>query len=499
MPICPSCGAACAGDACASCGRPLAAPAIGEVVEDSTTGAAPGSSPWGAGRVHHARELPTVSRGWLTAGRVLLAPTLWVVLAAVVGAATQDSDASPLFQTDWSTEGFQTWLALVLTGFGAPVRFVLSSGAAGLDQQVVTSEAHLVMYLVTLGWLALLWCGLHLAARARRRAGAAEPTLRAAGAQALRTGALSGAAALLLGLLGHHDVDLGAEGKSPIHFEIGTSLLPLAVSAVLAAAALAGAVDGAAALRAEAAGRRWAGGLLLAWQHAFRVVGALLALLTVVALVVQLVSEEAFPDGDPMGLVTNSGLLVYGIGSGATSVGGKALHRSSMSLFDLGDHSAAWWLAVVPVLAAALALGWSAHRGRLTQLDRARLAGLYAVLTGALVLGTSMWVDAHTTVKGGVDRSTDQLGWSLPSVLIASAAWAVFGALVVPAVLDAVRRTPVPLAPPRPDAGLRAELPEQAAGEPHGLIELVVDEPAPVAVKAEGGDPHAAYRRPGQD
>ncbi|MFE2348735.1 hypothetical protein [Kitasatospora cineracea] len=515
MPICQSCGAASPDPAvtCANCGRPVAAPAIGDVVEDTGTAAA-GPSPWGAGRVHHPRELPVPSRGWLTAGRVLIAPTGLLVLAAVIGAGSDDGRAgSEIFATAWSAEGFQTWLALVLTAFGTPLRMVMS--APGTRADTISSDSHLIMYVVALGWLLALWGGQHLTARARLRNAAAEPTAAAAGLQALRTGALSAALALLLGLLAGHDADTGAK-SAELKVELGPALLPLALSAGLAAAVVVLAVDGAPALRAEAARRGWLGSLLLAWQHASRVVGGLLVLLTAVALVVQLSSDTVFPDSGSLGLVTNNGLLLHGVGSGATllSAGAFGLGHRSMSLFDLDGHGSGWWCAVLLPLAAALALGWSAHRGRLVLRDRAVLAGLYAVLTAALLLGTSIWATQSRSSAAGVGgfslRDRDALGWSLLSVLVACALWALLGALVVPAVLDAVRGTPVPPAgpaapavPPAPSVPpmpVAPPLPGQTVTDTlaHGSVEPVADlPPAAAAVAADaGGDPHAAYRRP---
>ncbi|GLW71348.1 hypothetical protein Kpho02_36470 [Kitasatospora phosalacinea] len=535
MPICPSCGAASADPAvtCANCGRPLAAPAIGDVIEGAGS-AGTGPSPWGAGRVHHTRETPLLSRGWLTAGRVLIAPTALLLLAAVIGAASQDGSDAAGASLGWSAKGFQTWLTLALTAFGAPltsrVHYTGKSSFADGTDAVSTSSTHLVMYLVALGWLLLLWAGLHLAGRARRRAGAVEPTASAAALQALRTGALSGAVALLLGWLAGHDAglggSLGSDDDLSMSMENGIALLPLTVSAALAAAALVLAVDGAAALRAEAARRGWLGSLLLAWQHASRVIGGLLVLLTAVALVVRLSSDTVFPEhgSGPLGMVTNDGLQLYGVGSGATALGlgTFGLHPLSFSLFDLGGRGWGWWLTVLPVLAAALALGWSAHRGRLFHRDRAVLAGLYAVLTAALLLGTSRWYDSSRTSPSGKHLSTtmDLAGWSLVSVLVSALCWGVFGALVVPAVLDALRRTRVPLAPPRPEVPpvpavppqpgalplVQPVLPGQGGADllertPYGSVELVVDEPpAPaVALGKDDEDPHAAFRRPAAD
>ncbi|MEV7214842.1 hypothetical protein AB0O31_17320 [Kitasatospora cineracea] len=511
MPICQSCGAASPDPAvtCANCGRPVAAPAIGDVVED-TGSAAAGPSPWGAGRVHHPRELPVPSRGWLTAGRVLIAPTGLLVLAAVIGTASADGRADEgTFATGWPSEGFQTWLALVLTAFGTPLRMVMS--APGTKADTISSDSHLILYAVALGWLLALWGGQHLTARARRRGAAAEPTAAAASLQALRTGALSAALALLLGLLAGHDADTGMK-SAELKVEIGPVLLPLALSAGLAAAAVVLAVDGAPALRAEAARRGLLGSLLLAWQHASRVVGGLLVLLTAVALVVQLSATDAFPDSDSLGLVTNNGLLLHGVGSGATLLtpGAFGFGHRSMSLFDPDGHGGGWWFAVLLPLAAALALGWSAHRGRLARRDRAVLAGLYAALTAALLLGTSIWSSQNRSAAAEVSRfsvqTRDTLGWSLPSVLVACALWALLGALAVPAVLDAVRGTPAPLpapavpaAPAVPPMPAAPPLPAQAAADTlaHGSVELVAEAPPVAAAVADpGGDPHAAYRRP---
>lgn len=492
MPICPSCGAASPATAatCANCGRPVApGPAIGEV-EDGTVAPQAGS-PWGAGRIHRGRELPTLSRGWLTAGRVLIAPTLLLVVAAVLGSATAggDADALTVLALKGGTEGFQNWLGLTLTAFGAPWQTTSTLG----DTLSTTVGLHVVPYLITALWSALLWGGLRLAARAR----AAEPTARAAGAQALRTGALSAALALALGLLATHSTSQSYRTGRAATVETGPALLPLGVSAALAAAVLVLAVDGAGALRAEAGRRPWLGALCTAWRHAARVLGALLVLLTLVAAAVNAVTDRAFRLTGMTSLLVNDGVQLYGVGSGARLLVPHVFGEGgeSFALYDLNGNGALWWLAAVPVALAAPALGWSAHRARLTQLERACLAALYAALTAAPVLGTSVRLGADT--PRGSDRADshlDLLGWSLTSVLIASAAWAVFGALLVPAVLDAVRRTPVPLTAPSPTA---PPLPEQAAQEPVGLVELVVEEQRPAAAPADGPDAHAAYRRPG--
>nr|WNW38234.1 hypothetical protein RKE32_12135 [Streptomyces sp. Li-HN-5-13] len=141
------------------------------------------------------------------------------------------------------------------------------------------------------------------------------------------------------------------------------------------------------------------------------------------------------------------------------------------------------------------------------------LAGLYAVLTAALLLGTSIWAAQSRSSAAGVGgfslRDRDALGWSLPSVLVACALWALLGALVVPAVLDAVRGTPVPPAAPAapavppapsvPPMPVVPPLPGQTVADTlaHGSVEPVADLPPTAAVAADaGGDPHAAYRRP---
>ncbi|MFC8722146.1 hypothetical protein [Kitasatospora sp. NPDC057198] len=522
MPICPSCGAASADPAvtCANCGRPLAAPAIGDVIEDSA--AVPGGSPWGAGKVHHTRETPLLSRGWLIAGRVLLAPTALLLLAAAIGSGSHDESPQAYVPAD-SGNSFQGWLTFILTAFGTPLRMTMSPTEHRGDGSSIGMETslHLVLYLVALGWLLLLWFGLHLGARGRRRAGAAEPAGAAVAVQALRTGAVSAAVALLLGWLAGQTSD-GGDGHAVMSSEVGPALLPLAVSAGLAAAVLVLAVDGAAALRAEAARRGWLGSLLAAWQHAFRVVVGLLVLLTVVGLVTELADEDGLVNTGNLALATNLGVMMHGIGSGATLLSaGFEDHRLSLSLFDLGDHTGAWWFAALLPLVAALALGWSAHRGRLPQRDRAVLAGLYALLNTLLLLGTSMWLTmggSYSSADRDVSTSQDAMGWSVLSVLVSALVWGVFGALAVPGLLDGLRGTPVPLAPPLPAAPpfpaappMPGALPGtpvlsgQAAGErpdtvAHGSVELVVDEPpAPAVALDKDADPHAGFRRPEAD
>ncbi|WP_404869373.1 hypothetical protein ACI1MP_23030 [Kitasatospora griseola] len=502
MPICPSCGAAVAGAvaACANCGHGLALPppAIGEVVADDTS--TPGGSPWGAGRVHPDRQWPTPSRGWLTAGRVLLAPTVLLVLLAALGSTVAGRDVAGVDDDPgvrWTTHAFQMWLQLTLTAFGTPWRNANTSSFGS-----AVAAVHVLPYAVALGWLALLWSGQRLAARARAAAGAAEPTARAAGAQALRTGALSAAAALVLGWIATGSSEKETLSLS-MHITTGPAMTPLGVSAFLAATVVVLAVDGQGALRAEAARRRWLGGWLLAWQHAARVVGGLLVLLTVVSVVMQVLVDRPFPQYAFRALTVNGGGYLFGVGSGARVVQ-RSLRGSrddSFALYDLGGHGSQWWLAVVPVLLAALALGWSAHRGRLTRPDRARLAVLYAALTAALVLGTSIRLSDRTTLKGEVHETRiDLVGWSPTSVLVAAAAWAVFGALVVPALLDAVRRTPAPVSVPLP--GQASNEPEPAGGpmeaEPVELVESVAER-RPVVGRVDVLDPHAPYRRPDAD
>ncbi|MFJ5922018.1 hypothetical protein ACIQF6_05325 [Kitasatospora sp. NPDC092948] len=488
MPICPSCGSAGAGaaTACANCGFRLApSSAIGEVVADDT--AAPGPSPWGAGRIHQDRQWPTPSPGWLTAGLVLLAPTVLLVVLAVLGSVVAGSGAAGVDDDPavrWTARTFQMWLQLTLTAFGAAGKNVNTSSFG-----VYSVGIHALPYAVALGWLALLWFGQRLTARAR----AAAPTARAAGAQALRTGALSAAAALVLGWVSTASSQRN-EAKLSMHITTGPAMVPLGVAAFLAAAAVVLAVDGQGALRAEAARRRWLGGWLLAWQHAARVVGALLVLLTVVSTVMQVLLDDPFPESTYRALTVNGGVYLFGVGSGARvwTQNPRTMRHDSFALYDLGAHGGVWWLAVVPVLLAALALGWSAHRGRLTRPDRARLATLYAVLTAVLVLGTSIWLSDRSDVKGEVQETRlDLLGWSLTTVLVAAAAWAVFGALLVPALLDAVRGTPTPVAVP---------LPAQAVDEPEGavgLVELVAEEERPPVGHVDVLDSHAPYRRPG--
>ncbi|MEV4561848.1 hypothetical protein AB0K51_33390 [Kitasatospora sp. NPDC049285] len=485
MPICTGCGAASARGAasCANCGDSLTGgPAIGPVVESEAPAAA---SPWGAGRVHQARDWPVPHRGWLTAGKLLLAPTGLLLAAAVLGSAS--SDEALLYLAVSSR--FQVWMSLTLTAFGAPWTSTLGEGP-GTSAETL----QVLPYAITLGWLAALWLGLRLTARSRLDAGA-DANPRAAAAQALRVGAVSAAVALLLGLLstGNPVADLAPD---TVHAESGVALLPLALSAGLAAAGLAFAVDAAPLLRAAAARRRWLGGWLLAWQHAARVTAGLLAALTAVALVLRLVADHPYPLADHQSLTVNGGLFVYAIGSGARTLSPTWMGMkpgSSFALYDLAGHGAVWWLAAAPVLLAALALGWSAHRGRLALADRARLAVLYTALPALLVLGTTTRL--RYTQTGGYDLDArpwpDLVGWSVTSVLAAGAAWAVFGALLVPAVLDALRRTPAPVREPdAPEGGSYG--PE---GESYGLVEVAA-EPEPAVAHADLLDSHDAYRRP---
>ncbi|GAA2786697.1 hypothetical protein GCM10010441_09730 [Kitasatospora paracochleata] len=474
MAICTYCGAASALGAvrCASCDQPFASvPAIGEVVEETGRGE-PGR--WGRGVVHEPRTgRLRIDPGWPAALRALLAPTVLLLVTALLLADT--ADGAGILPEGPFGERYGRWLAVTLTCFGATWRSTteLSHGLGAVSTEL---ELRTVPLVLTVLWLLLLRLGLRRGLRERLRRRPEPPTPREAAGEALRTGLVAGLTTLLLGLLTATELTGAAgsadlSGLGTVRDSSGIVLWQAVAGSALAAAALAFAVHAADVLPPRA----------LAWRSAallsLRVTATAAAVASVVALV--LTAAAGWPVWlDPVA-VLNVAMLLIGIGSGARAevhASGLALptgaQTQSLSLFDLQGHSAHWCWTVLLALGTAVLLGRTARRHGLGLPGRLRLAAVHAGLTTVLLLGAGVSLSfttarhgsaasAISTASGGL-TALSSTGWSVGSVLVAVALWTALGALGVPALLDLVRPVAAPPA---------ADVPTADGPEAGGVVE----------------------------
>jgi len=513
--ICTVCGAGSPEGTvrCASCGNLFNAvgPAVGEVVEEGGTPAGPGS--WGRGVVHESRgDRLRIDPSWLAAPRALIAPTALLLALPLLLANT--AQGIMLFSQKEFGDRYGAWLAAALTAFGAPFRSITSSHRSDMSM-TSTVELQVVPLTVLLCWLLLLRLGLRRDLRTRLRGDTDPLTARQAGVEAARTALATALVTLLLGLVSGVDFRPDEGRELPSH-ALNTSLVSgiviwqAVLLSALAAGLLAYTVYGAGALRSVAVRRPGVGGWLAAGRASGRATLMMLAAASVAALIVLLIGDGV-ADGwlYPVFLV-NVGLFVLGIGSGArVEEPANALtddspeDGTSFSLFDLGDQSAHWWWAVALAVASAAALGLIAYRRRFGWADRLRLAAVHAAALTALTLAAGISISftvasSGASSGGSAESAADQsrqamvasIGWSVTTVLVASVLWAALGALAVPALLDAVR--PLPALP-------AVEIPAQPV-DPQVGGTVLEDDPAaavqPPAPAADGGDPHAAFKRP---
>ncbi|MFJ4185828.1 DUF3824 domain-containing protein [Kitasatospora sp. NPDC089509] len=438
-------------------------------------GGPPALGHWGAGRPYQpsspARRL-LAGADWRPALRAAVAPTAVLLLAALIAAIPSDYTYDRAFRTPEFGDRFLSTLAMALNALGAPFRLGFRSTITGTRSEGLDNTFWLVPMTVTVLWGVALWLGLR-AGRRRRKADGSQLTRGQAAGEALRTAVVLGLVTVLLGLVagsdwrpsgavGDGDYDYGSRpGLGAPSFSTDSGWLWAVGWTVLLAGLLAFTVHGTDALRWAAwrsrAVRGWAVAALTAGQALALTLG--LASLTAFVLVAA-TSDQGWQTALSVAFLPNLGLMLLGLGSGATfrtgremgGVGGWSEYRDThteFSFFDLRDQTADWRWAGLLALAAAGLLGWSAYRRRLDGADRLRLAVVYTALLTGLTAASGLLSSTAMTFRvpgsgswGGVGPSATtqevSAGLVFPGVLVASAVWAVVGAVLVPALLAAL-------------------------------------------------------------
>ncbi|MFB7472109.1 hypothetical protein [Kitasatospora sp. NPDC056184] len=479
---------------------------------------APGG-PWGAGRPYDpAAGRPAAlalltGADWRPALRAVVAPTAVLLLAALVVAIPVGFfPYTGLLDPPSYGKRFGTALAIVLGALGAPFRLHVDTGGrpdlAGGTEVLVRA----VPLTVTVLWLLALWLGLRLGARRAQERTGEQQTRRQAAGEAVRTAAVAVAVTVLLGLAGgagwHEGGPFGPDGpdvRGPggTAYESSAGWIEAAGWTALLAGLLAFAVYGTDALRWAAWRNRAVRGWAVAGLAAGRALAVSVGLASAVGLVVAVVLggdevDGGGPTGSAAAFLPNIGLMLLGLGSGATfrtrsEVPGAEdsdWYRDprdvdEYSFFDLHGANGDWRWTGLLALAAAAVLGWTAYRRRLDAADRLRLAAVYAVGLSLLMPVSGMLSSSKATVRvlgrsqdTGFEAALSLVPWTL---LAANAVWAAVGALALPPLLAARdRRVQAP----------SAKLPAQSEGEyPAGG-------PVVSEVIGSGGGPRPAERRP---
>ncbi|TWE17770.1 hypothetical protein [Kitasatospora atroaurantiaca] len=473
MAICAACGAASAGGAqhCASCGRPFAPPPaiseVSEVVGGVTTSPPPVGS-WGAGVPFEPAAGRSAALRWFTeadwrpALRAVIAPTALLLLVALVVAAPE----SEMYGRLPFGSRFGVALALTVSALGAPL-----SGRTSMGESAFSMTSEMVLralpLTVTLLWLVLLRLGLGAGLRARRRHGEERITGRQACEEAARTALLAVAATAALGWFAGIDFTpsprdgmgfiLGAPSGGRITVEAGW--LQAAGWALLLAGLLALSVYGTDVLRWAAWQRPAVRGWLVGALVAGRALAVTLGLASLAGFILVAAQGEAPATWASLAFLPNLGLLLLGVGSGATvgvsyrqggsfGVDERSLNDSDrLSLFDLHGESGNWrWTLALAVVGAAV-LGWSAYRRRLDLVGRLKLAAAYAVALSLLMLGAGLTTSSVISYHGGTgdlgglnggalreSTSHTSLGLAVLGMLAANLLWTALGALALPAL-----------------------------------------------------------------
>ncbi|MEE1784366.1 hypothetical protein PUR71_15875 [Streptomyces sp. SP17BM10] len=567
MAICASCGAVSVegARACAACGRPSAPPPpppAGPPVVPPPPPAGPPVVPpppppgyatappahpapyppgagapalgaWGAGRPYDPATGQSPALRWLTGADwrpallALVAPTVVLLAAALIAAIPSDYGGfDSLVQTPGFGDRYGAALAMALSALGAPFKLSYALHWRGTDTDFGFTTRVLPLT-VTVLWLLALWLGLRTLSRRRQARTAQQMTRGQAAGEALRTALVTAGVTLLLGLLA------GAEwspylpgnptgfGRSSAISYTADAGWPQAVGwSALLAGLVAFAVYGTDALRWAA----WRNRAIRGWAVAGLAAGQVLALLVgtaaLVAFVLVAANSEGWQTAVSLAFLPNLGLVLIGIGSGATfrTEGGPGSRGADwsgtgghprfqeFSFFDLHGESSAWRFAGLLAVASVALLAWTAHRRRLDAADRIRLAVVYAVgLTLLMVLSGV----ATTGFGSGATRSdpaTASYSVSLVfgSLLAANVIWAAIGALALPPLLAAATggrgAVHVPYAgavppqgPPAGD-GLAAKEPEPYRPEA-GVSDVVGSSAGPTG----GADDRVAGPRDGED
>ncbi|MFE6749277.1 hypothetical protein ACFVGM_25775 [Kitasatospora purpeofusca] len=565
MAICASCGAASTEGTpvCASCGRPVVpppllppaplpppllppsappppvlpppppaaptVPAVSElpppVLPPVLPPPPPATGSWGAGKPYDPAGARPAALGWITGAdwrpalRAVVAPTAVLLLAALIAAVPEGGFYSGTYDVPSFGKRFGSALAMALSALGAPYR---------LDVEIVgggnSSVIRALPMTVTALWLFALWLGLRVGARRRQQRTGEQQTRRQAAAEAVRTAVAAAAVTLLIGLVGGADWHPGDAG---FDLDAATAARLLGRTTysssagwweavgwtALLAGLLAFAVHGTDALRWAAWRNRAVRGWAVAGLAAGRALTVSVALSAVAGFVVVAVGTDGDLTGAAVAFLPNLGLLLLGVGSGATFRAGGSFvidgvrDRQSgsrdvteYSFFDPHAVGADWrWSALLALVSAAV-LGWTAYRRRLDPADRLRLAAVYAVglsllmlVPGTLVSAESMFGMYSGPWGPGFEYSLGLVPWTL---LVANAVWAVVGALVVPPLLAARDRQPVPA-----DRVPAADRRPAAPGGTPVVLEVVGSEdgrrPAGPVLEDDGPvDPSVWSRRP---
>jgi len=501
MAICTACGAASAdgGQHCASCGRPFAPPpAISEVSEviGGVTAPPPVGS-WGAGVPFDPAAGRSAALRWFTdadwrpALRAVIAPTVLLLLVAMVAAAPN----SAMYGHLPYGSRFGVALALTMSALGAPVsgRTSLGESEFAMTDDIVLRALPLT---VTLLWLVLLWLGLRAGLRARRRGDEQRIPGRQAFGEAARTALLAAAAVVPLGLFA--GIDLEPPSRAGVSFVLGapsggrivveTGWLQAAAWALLLSGLLALSVYGTDALRWAAWQRPTVRGWLVGGLVAGQALAVTLGLASLAGFVLVAAQGEAPATWASLAFLPNLGLLLLGIGSGVT-VGVSSEHggrlgvdsRTSrdadrLSLFDLHGENGNWRWTLALAIVAALVLGWSVYRRRLDVVGRFKLAVVYAVSLSLLMLGAGLTTSSVLSYRAGSGdlpglndtalretTSHTSLGLAVLGLLAANVLWTALGVLALPALfaLAGTRGEPGD-PPPAPPAG-----PQEPAAPPY--------------------------------
>ncbi|MFD0272517.1 hypothetical protein ACFVHB_01250 [Kitasatospora sp. NPDC127111] len=522
MAICASCGAASADGAlgCASCGRPLAppppagappvpaaAPYVAPVPPPPPTapGYAPPTAPgfpqpavppavgsWGTGTPYDPAAGQPAALRWLTGAdwrpalKAVIAPTAVLLLAALFAAIPDDYDLEFLESPGFG-DRFGTALAMSLAALGAPFRMGMTGTGGVFTRAAGELQVRTVPMTVTVLWLFALWLGLRAGVRLRRaRTGA--PTRGQAAGEALRTALVVAAVTLLIGLAsgatwypdGGRGSGYGRYSRG-LEYGSGSGWLEAVGWSALLGGLLAFAVYGTDALRWAAWRNRAVRGWAVAGLAAGRAAAVSVGLASLVGFVLVAVQDESWATGVSVAFLPNLGLVLLGLGSGASVRSHDGARRyddgydgygrgsgsggpdEEFSLFDLHGETADWRWTLLLAVAAALYLGWTAHRRRLDAADRIRLAVVSAA--GFTLLMTVAGFAATTSAPGGggwgsrSDAGREfSAGLAFGTLLAANVVWVAVGALAVPPLLAAVLRTP---------AGAPAGVP---AGVPAGAV-----------------------------
>ncbi|MBO1418131.1 hypothetical protein J0670_26430, partial [Streptomyces sp. FH025] len=438
----------------------------------------PAVGSWGAGQPYQppspAHRLLT-GPDWRPALRAAIAPTAVLLLAALIAAIPSDYSYDDTAPVPGFGDRFGGMLSIALNALGAPFELGFQSPLFRGSSEGVTSTFCVVPMTVTVLWFLALWLGVRAGLR-RRKADGSQLTRGQAAGEALRTALVLGAVTALLGLFGSTTWHPSARDVVSDYFSVGgqkpgqatvtadSGWLWAVGWTVLLGGLLAFAVYGTDAMRWAAWRSRSVRGWAVAALTAGQALALTLGLASVTAFIlVTIKADEGWQAATSLAFLPNIGLLLLGVGSGATLRGHTAVSGSAsewgdhgddveFSFFDLHDQTADWRWTGLLALAAAAALGWTAYRRRLDAADRLRLAAVYAALLTALsaVAGVSATTSmsyvlpsgggwgGSTGPGGSVTSQAVSANLVFPGVLLACAVWAAVGALLVPAALAAL-------------------------------------------------------------